>query len=167
MASANVSEYFEETRDVIADSQIVSPTEQPLVFSGDGCADFHSLIVKKRAEQKPRKMWVEKAVVICTSCNVTSRNRPQLGDKKQKQTKSKEEQSFDRVFEKLKKRRIETTSLFSYLTFLVPKKDQTNETYAFSEHFLDVYDNTYPQHEGFTGFQSLDWSKTVLFSIPI
>jgi excinuclease UvrABC nuclease subunit len=92
---------------------------------------------------------------------------PQLGDKKQKQTKSKEEQSFDRVFEKLKKRRIETTSLFSYLTFLVPKKDQTNETYAFSEHFFDAYDNNCPQHEGFAGFQSLDWSKTILFSIPI
>jgi hypothetical protein len=48
-----VLEYFEETR---ADSQNVSPTEQPLVMLDDGCESFHNQTVTKRAEKKPRKM---------------------------------------------------------------------------------------------------------------
>jgi hypothetical protein len=55
-ASANVFEYFEETREEITDSQIVSPTEQPLVMLDDGCKNFQNQTVSKRAEKKPRKM---------------------------------------------------------------------------------------------------------------
>jgi hypothetical protein len=51
-----VLEYFEETREEITDSQIVSPTEQPSVMLDDGCQNFHNQTVTKRAEKKPRKM---------------------------------------------------------------------------------------------------------------
>lgn len=83
------------------------------------------------------------------------------------QNKTAEEESFDRTIQKLNKRKTEKTSLFSYLTFLVPKKDQTDATYAFIEHFIEFHYNNYPQHEGFAGFQSVDWSKAILLSIPI
>jgi hypothetical protein len=56
VASANVFEFFEETREEFTDSQIVSPTEQPLGMLDDGCENFHNQTVSKRAEKKPRKM---------------------------------------------------------------------------------------------------------------
>ncbi len=168
MAPANVSEYFEEIREVIEHSQIVSPTEHPLVVSDDGCANFHNQLVKKRAAKTPRKMWVEKPFFNCASRNLTSRNQRKLGEKMPKtKKKSAEEESFDRRIEKLNKRRAEKISLFSYLTFLVPKKDQANATYAFIEHLIEFKYNNYPQYEGFAGFKSIDWPKAILLSIPI